>query len=249
MDSNKKYCKTCGTKLAKKNKSGYCKDHCHKFRRNRRETIERNKKAMKGVGNPMFGKRHPVSTIEKMLSNQWDRSGNKNPMSGRHHNKSARAKISKARTGNPSIAKHSDETKRKMRKSAIEYLKNTHGSGWMPRYNKFACKFFDYINKELDLNGQHGENGGEYFVEELGYWLDYIDFDNKIIIENNERKHYQPTRIEKTLTKERELKNYFPDYDIVITSIPRTKEYDEKAVKEIFDGEKRKINKGGKRIP
>lgn len=54
-------------------------------------------------------------------------------------------------------------------------------------------------------------------------WIDYVDFEDKIIIENNEIKHYQPSRINKTVTKERELKKYFLGYNIIITKYPKDK--------------------------
>ena len=173
-----------------------------------------------------------------MKANQWDRSGKNNPMFEKTHNLDSRRKMSKRQ---PKIRKlHSDETKRKMRISAIEYLKRT--TGCSPRYNKDACKFFDYINSIFNLNGKHGENCGEYYVKELGYWLDYIDFDAKLIIENNERKHYNiGRRNNKTELKEREIRKYFNDYEFVITKIPRAGKYDKERLDKIFKREIERI--------
>ena len=59
-----------------------------------------------------------------------------------------------------------------------------------PNYSPEACKLFEKINKELKLNGQHAENGGEYLIKELGYWVDYYEPDLNLIIEYDEAHHF-----------------------------------------------------------
>lgn len=235
----RKNCQKCGKRLAKKNKGGLCKD-CY-------VRIPWNKgKPGSQEANGMRGKKHKKESIEKMKENMRDIHGENNPMYNHIHSKDAKEKMSKARAGKATIPEHSDETKRKMRISAIKYLEETVGIS--PRYNKFACKFFDYLNNKYNLKGQHAENGGEYFIKDLGYWLDYIDFENKIIIENNEKSHYKPKRIKKTKLKEKELRNYFKDFDIIITNIPRTKDYDSKRVNRIFEEQERIFITGRSKI-
>lgn len=56
-------------------------------------------------------------------------------------------------------------------------------------YNKQACRIFDEINKELDWNGQHAENGGEYHINKLGYSVDYYEPNLNIVIEYDEPYH------------------------------------------------------------
>lgn len=237
-----KYCKECGAKLANQNKSGFCMKHCGPYRRNREAAIERYKIIFRGEGNPMYGKKHSSKTIEKMKANQWDRSHKKNPMYGKTHSISTRKKISKARSKMRGRFHHSDETKRKMRIAAIEYLKKT--MGICPRYNKDACKFFDKLNSIFMINGKHAENGGEYYVEELGYWIDFIDLDNKIIIENNEKKHYNVgRRNSKTELKEREIKKYFSEFEYIVSNIPRTGKYDKERIEKIFEEEIKRITR------
>jgi hypothetical protein len=40
---------------------------------------------------------------------------------------------------------------------------------------------------------QHAMNGGEFYIEELGYWLDGYDSINNIVIEYNEKHHRRQT--------------------------------------------------------
>ena len=68
--------------------------------------------------------------------------------------------------------KHSPETKEKMRKSAMNYLKSMKNIK-CPRYNKDSILYIDYINEKYGWNLQHAENGGE--VEICGYYVDGYD--------------------------------------------------------------------------
>lgn len=63
------------------------------------------------------------------------------------------------------------------------------GSNRNPRYNLGACKLFDSLNQILGWNGQHGTNGGEFYISELGYWLDYYEPTHNIVIEYDEVHH------------------------------------------------------------
>jgi len=131
-------------------------------------------------------------------------------------------KISKGNKGRDAWNKDkscSEETKRKLRISSIrrieEQIKN--GGQIKPNYNMLACKIFEDINKTYNLLGQHAENGGEYKVEDLGYFLDYFDKRNLVIIEYYEKHHYKDENIltEKTLQREKEIKEYFPHYQFL----------------------------------
>lgn len=59
----------------------------------------------------------------------------------------------------------------------------------LPNYNPVACKMFEKINKTLNWNGKYAENGGEYYIKELGYFVDYYDSCNNLIIEYDEKYH------------------------------------------------------------
>jgi hypothetical protein len=64
----------------------------------------------------------------------------------------------------------------------------------MPNYNPTACQLFEEINKELGWLGKHAENGGEFHIKELGYWLDYYEPNHNIVIEFDEKKHNKTTK-------------------------------------------------------
>lgn len=113
--------------------------------------------------------------------------------------------------GKPLSQKH----KKKLRFSAINRIKKAmkDGAQIQPNYNRKACEWlakFDIANK---TNGIYATNGGEYFVKELGYWLDYINFDTKLIIEWDEEHHYFGGKIkEKDLIRQKEIEVLFPDF-------------------------------------
>lgn len=85
--------------------------------------------------------------------------------------------------------KTSEETKRKMRISKIEYIKNKNG-GCCPMHNINACKYFDDLSKINGWELQHALNGGEFYLSELGYFVDAYDTTNNIVIEYDEPLHY-----------------------------------------------------------
>lgn len=113
--------------------------------------------------------------------------------------------------------KRSPETKRKIR---IAYLKRkqeqlAENGQFYPHYNSKACKFFKHFDEVLNTQGQYATNGGEYYIKGLGYWVDYINSDMKIIIEWDEESHYKNGELkEKDARREREIKEALPDYDI-----------------------------------
>lgn len=83
---------------------------------------------------------------------------------------------------------HTDESKEKMRKSAISYLKKCKNFT-CPRYNKASIDFINNLNKQMNWNLQHAENGGEFEV--AGYYLDGYDNELNIAFEYDEPSHYK----------------------------------------------------------
>lgn len=82
-----------------------------------------------------------------------------------------------------------ESSKLKMRISKIKYLESCNGQVF-PFYNKKPCNFFNKLNILLNVNIQHAENGGEYYIKDLGYWIDGYEKDLNIVIEWNEDSHY-----------------------------------------------------------
>ena len=76
----------------------------------------------------------------------------------------------------------------------------------MPSFNPEACQIFDQIMKETSTYIQHAMNGGEYYIKELGYWLDGYDKENNIVYEFDEKHHkYQQ---EKDSIRQKEIENF-----------------------------------------
>jgi len=84
---------------------------------------------------------------------------------------------------------HTEETKRKMRLSTLEYLKQQSGQA-VPRYNRDSIKYIEEYGRIHNLHFMHAENGGEYFVSGLGYFLDGYDPINNVAIEFDEKHHF-----------------------------------------------------------
>ena len=96
--------------------------------------------------------------------------------------------------------KHSEESKQKTRESTLKFL-STQIKGFKARYNKEACKFIDYLNKQNNWNLQHAENGGEFSIN--GYFVDGYDKERNIVFEYDEKCHY--IDVENNVLKQRDL--------------------------------------------
>lgn len=82
----------------------------------------------------------------------------------------------------------SKETRRKRRLSMLARIEKLHGRVY-PNYNPEACKIIDEYGAKHGYNFQHAENGGEYFVEELGYFVDGYDKEKNAVVEVYEPWH------------------------------------------------------------
>lgn len=84
---------------------------------------------------------------------------------------------------------HTEETKKKMRISTLNYLKELKGQ-LAPRYNKDSIPLIEEYGRINGYKFIHAENGGEYFVKELGYFLDAYDPVAKVALEVDESHHF-----------------------------------------------------------
>ncbi len=84
----------------------------------------------------------------------------------------------------------SDETRRKLSiKSKENILKRFEKFGKIcPNFNPNACNYFNKLNEQYGWNLQHALNGGEERI--LCYFLDAYDKERNIVIEYNEKNHY-----------------------------------------------------------
>jgi hypothetical protein len=118
------------------------------------------------------------------------------------------------RCGNEKISlfkigkKRSDEFCRKARLIRIDQISRDkfNGNQVFPSYNPKACKIIDVYGKENGYDFQHAMSGGEYYIKELGYWVDGYDKDKNVVIEYYEKRH--SNRIQKDAKRELEIRNH-----------------------------------------
>lgn len=84
---------------------------------------------------------------------------------------------------------HTEETKLKMRLSTLSYLENLKGQ-LAPRYNKDSIPLIEEYGKKNGYKFMHAENGGEFYVSELGYFLDAYDPIANVALEIDESHHF-----------------------------------------------------------
>jgi hypothetical protein len=82
-----------------------------------------------------------------------------------------------------------EETRKKLRLICIERLKLI-GKIFHPIYNRKGCEYFNKLMEETGVKIQHAENGGEFHIKELGYWVDGYDKENNTVYEWDEKYHY-----------------------------------------------------------
>lgn len=91
------------------------------------------------------------------------------------------------------------------RVNCINRLKNSI-SGFTPNYNKEACKIIELYGEENNYNFQHALNGGEYYIKELGYWVDGYDKEKNVVIEFDENKKFKNNKLkEKHILREEKI--------------------------------------------
>jgi hypothetical protein len=171
---------------------------------------------LKGEKNPFYGKHHTEETKEKLRQQFYTEKRIALSKSDEYRKKvsdglkkSSKLKYSRSR---PEYRKkisealkksekrkqilNSDDYKKKRREITINRIKYLRSLGaeqnhyFLPNFNVKACEYFDSIMKETKTNIQHALNGGEYIIEELGYFLDGYDKENNIVYEYDEPHHY-----------------------------------------------------------
>jgi hypothetical protein len=81
---------------------------------------------------------------------------------------------------------------RKVRIATIKRIEKNklNGNQLVPNFNPNACKIIDEYGKRNEYNFQHAMNGGEFYIKELGYWVDGYDKENNIVLEIDEKQHF-----------------------------------------------------------
>ncbi len=126
-----------------------------------------------------------------------------------------REKMSKAKKGK--IRKQSQEEIKNRRILFYNKMQQRLNMGLqiIPNWNPKACDYFENFDKQNNTRGQHARNGGEFYIKELGYWVDYINHDLKLIMEYDEQKHFDTNGDlrKKDLIRQQEIQEVFPDYE------------------------------------
>jgi hypothetical protein len=184
---------------------------------------ERNKKCserMKGSGNPMYGKKYFDVWVEKYgidgANERFIKMSTKikeNLKRMYAENPEIRDKISKALKNRIFTEKH----RQNLRKSTIKYLTkklSRNGGKLVPNFNFYACELLDEIARIKNIKIQHALNGGEFYIKELGYWVDGYDKENNVVYEYYEKEH--KSRAERDTNRENQIKNFLKCEFIII---------------------------------
>lgn len=101
---------------------------------------------------------------------------------------------------------HTEETKLKMRLATLSYLESLKGQV-VPRYNKNSIQLIEEYGKEHGYRFMHAENGGEFFVKELGYYLDAYDPIFNVALEVDEKQHFDSrgNLLKKDLVRQKQI--------------------------------------------
>lgn len=178
--------------------------------------------ARKGKRNPFYGKDHSdevkkacgdrfrghvkskehIQKWKKTIQENGSLSGKNNPMYGK--------------TGelNPFYGKkHSEETLTEIRLKRIEQVKERvfNGGQMYPNYNPSSIPIIEAKANELGITDlQHAENGGEFFISELGYWVDGYSKEKNVVIEFDEAYHFDSdgNLTKKDIKRQKEIEKY-----------------------------------------
>lgn len=82
------------------------------------------------------------------------------------------------------------EFRKKQRLAKINYLKRVSNFQLSPTFNERACEYFDNLNIINSWSLIHAKNGGEFYIKEIGYWIDAYDKERNIVVEYDEPRHY-----------------------------------------------------------
>jgi hypothetical protein len=99
---------------------------------------------------------------------------------------------------NPFFGKqHTSEHKNYMRSKSSNKVVTRFGRAF---YNPTACKYFDSLMLEHGWTGRHAENGGEVVIK--GYFVDFYDEVNNIIVEYDEPHHEKPSKKKRDIERQ-----------------------------------------------
>tara|TARA_B110000046_G_scaffold63941_1_gene71422 strand:+ start:189 stop:770 length:582 start_codon:yes stop_codon:yes gene_type:complete len=101
--------------------------------------------------------------------------------------------------------KHSIKTKEKI-STSHRLIRSKWVKDWVqgPMFNVEGCKRILEYGEKHEYKFQTAINGGEYFIKELGYWVDGYYIEGNVVIEYMENHHNTPKhRIKDKMRRER----------------------------------------------
>ena len=112
-------------------------------------------------------------------------------------------------------SKRSIEARLRMRNSRLVNV-NRNGGTW-PSYSDKAIKYFKEYDVKNKTKGQYATNPYEYYIKSLRYWLDYINFENKIIMEYDEEEHFLSSGKlrSKDIIRQNKIQNLYKDFKFI----------------------------------
>jgi len=190
------------------------------------ETLQR--KYVDGTFIGHEGKKHSDESKDRIRISV---TGNKNNL-GKKWSKETKEKMSIAAKGRPSPRKnkklpksHAENIKMAVNKPEVLKLKRIHRiksieknyGKCFPNYNEEACEWFKNFDKTNNTQGRYAVyGGGEFLIEELGYWVDYINFDKKLIIEwDLDSHHNRESSKTRDEIRQKEIMSIYSDYEFI----------------------------------
>lgn len=178
------------------------------------ETKKKISDSIKDKNHPMYGRKHSEDSRRKMSISHTGISPSietRNKISKSllgyqrgEFTDTHRKKLSEARKD----LIISNDTRTKLRLNRIKQIQHDryNGNQVFPSYNPTACKIIDEYGKKHGYNFQHAMNGGEFYIKELGYWVDGYDKDKNVVVEYQETWHKY--KIEKDAQRKKEIINF-----------------------------------------
>ena len=150
-----------------------------------------------------LGKKHTEETKKKISLN------NAKTFLGKHHTEENKKKFSE------NAKNRTPEHLKKLRIARLKQVEENYGK-FSPNYNRKACEWFREFDLKNNTKGRYALYGdGEFLIKGLGYWVDYINFDKKLIIEWDEKAHLGEKKKMKDVIKEKEIRKLFPDFNFL----------------------------------
>ena len=95
-----------------------------------------------------------------------------------------------------------------------------------PNFNPIACKWFEIFDNVNNTQGLYATRGGEFYIEELGFFPDYFNPKLKLIMEWDEAHHFINGELSlEDVERQKAIQKLFPHYEFVRIKEADVKDY------------------------